>query len=251
MGWYGARHSIKIVFNISNMHTGHDVARRHKNPVFNASPVTKPMSKSAASINAHFGDFGIMLFKNCSQHVVLKHMLKVPLQAIYCSFSHKMRRQAVRRRLREICAQPCVAMATRSRNLTGFNRAVVECLYLLFFIFTFLHDEWRRMTWYFVTTKQGENFSWFGLRLFFHKFCWKRVSSCRRAGATAASIRWQSYLDLISDIFRCFWYVLLQAFECCLQSPTVIISSRDNLWRKRLFNVMSYGDSKFCLLSFS
>ena len=29
-----------------------------------------------------------------------------------------------------------------------------------------------------------------------------RVSSGRRAGATAASIRWQSYLDLISDIFR-------------------------------------------------
>ena len=49
------------------MHTGHDVAR-HKNPVFNASPVTKPMSKSAASINAHFGNFGIMLFKNCWQH---------------------------------------------------------------------------------------------------------------------------------------------------------------------------------------
>ena len=77
------------------------------------------------------------------------------------------------RGLREMCAQPCVAMATRSRNLTGFNRAVVECLYLLFFILTFLHDEWRRMTWYFVTTKQGENFSWFGLRLFSHKFCWK------------------------------------------------------------------------------
>ena len=50
------------------MHTGHDVTRRHKNPVVNASPVTKPMSKSAASINAHFGDFGIMLFKNCWQH---------------------------------------------------------------------------------------------------------------------------------------------------------------------------------------
>ena len=77
------------------MHTGHDVARRHKNPVFNASPVTKPMSKSAASINAHFGDFGIMLFKTVGStrmHVVLKHILKVPLQAIYCSFSHKMRR---------------------------------------------------------------------------------------------------------------------------------------------------------------
>ena len=51
---------------------------------------------------------------------------------------------------------------------------------------------------------------------------------------TAESIRqccWQSYLDLIYDIFRlCFWYVLLRAFECCLQRPTVIVSSRDNLW---------------------
>ena len=48
----------------------------------------------------------------------------------------------------------------------------------------------------------------------------------------------------------CFWYALLRAFECCLQRPTVIISSRDNLWGKQLFNVMSYGDRKFCLLSF-
>ena len=43
-------------------------------------------------------------------------------------------------------------MATRSRKLTGFDREVVECLYFLFFILTFLHDEWRRMAWYFVCT---------------------------------------------------------------------------------------------------
>ena len=68
LGRYGAKHSIKIVFNISNMNTGRDVTSRHKNPVFSASPVTRPMSKSAASINAHFGNFGIMLFKNYWQH---------------------------------------------------------------------------------------------------------------------------------------------------------------------------------------
>ena len=95
-------------------------------------------------------------------------------------------------------------MATRSRKLTGFNRAVIECLYFLFFILTFLHDEWRRITRYFVTTKQGENFSWFGLRLFFHKFCWKprQLRPQSRCSVSALSIRWQSYLDLISDIFR-------------------------------------------------
>ena len=72
---------------------------------------------------------------------------------------------------------------------------------------------------------------------------------------------WELFLIWIASVFPqimlnfryiplCFWHVLLRAFECCLQRPTVIISSRDNLWGKRLFNVMSYGDRKLCLLSF-
>ena len=46
------------------MHIGHDIAR-HKNLALSESSVAKPMSKSAASKSVHFGDFGIMLFKNC------------------------------------------------------------------------------------------------------------------------------------------------------------------------------------------
>ena len=130
-------------------------------------------------------------------------------------------------------------MTTCSRNLTGFNRAVVDggvLIILVFHPYTFLHDEWRWMTWYFVTTKQGKNISWFRLRLFSYKFCWKPCqlrpqSRCHCCVHQVAiwSLSHFRYIPL------CFWYVLLRAFERCLQRPTVIISSRDNFWRKRLF----------------
>ena len=116
------------------------------------------------------------------------------------------------------------------------------------YLFTWNEDEF--IGTYFGTTKQGENFFLIWIASVFPQILLtasapaaEPVALLRPSGNGAA---WQSYLDLNFDIFRLwFCYVLFKAFECYLQRPTVIISSRDIRWKSASLTLWPMANVNF------